>query len=162
MKHPIDYTCVHFFFERRSCLSKADHEGNHEREQAGGLSEGETQNGVLEQLAPQARVASGTGDQRTEDGTDTHTGTSQTNCRQTSTDLLAGFDESVGELGGVRAEGLTGEGTDGGGLEDLLTLCCLEGRLGSIVVLEGSTNTCARDGKRLARCINEDRYTIGL
>lgn len=139
--------------ERRSCLSKADHEGNHEGEQSSGLSEGETQNGVREQLAPQAGVASNTGDQGAENGTDTRTGTSQTNCRQTGTDLLTGFDQSVGELGGVWPKCLTGEGTDGGGLEDLLTLCGLKGRLGSVVVLEGSANTCARDRTQLASCI---------
>lgn len=123
------------------CLSKADHESNHEREQASSLSEREPQNSIREQLSPQARVASDTGDQRSEHRSDTHTGTSETDGRETRTDLSAGFDESVGELGGVGTSGLTGERGRDGGFEDVLTLGGLEGGLGSGVVLEGSANT---------------------
>lgn len=122
-------------------LSEADHESNHEREQPSSLREREPQNGIREQLSPQARVASDTGDQGSEHRSDTHTGTSETDGRETGTDLSAGFNESVGELGGVRADGLTGERSRNGGFEKLLTLGGLEGGLGSGVVLEGSADT---------------------
>lgn len=123
------------------CLSKANHEGNHEREQPSSFSEREPQNGVREQLTSQARVASDTSNQRSKHRTNTHTCTSKTNGCKTGTNLLTGFNESVGELRGIWAECLTGEGTDCCSLEDLLTLRGLEGRLGSIVVLESSANT---------------------
>lgn len=83
-------------------------EGNHEREETSGLSEGETQNSVREELAcardkssakrlvaqanlqtriltAERRVARNTGDQATEDGSDTDTSTGQTDGSQTST-----------------------------------------------------------------------------
>lgn len=91
-------------------------------------------------MSPQAWVAGDTGNQRAEHGTDTDTGTSKTNGSETGSDLLTGFDESVGELGGVWAEGLTGQRANGGGLEDLLTLGGLERRLGGVVILKCSSD----------------------
>lgn len=147
MKHRLNYRGSSLFIHLNVpcndsfCLSKADHEGNHEREQPRSFSKGKTQNGVREQLTPQAGIASDTGDQRSEDRTNTHTGTSKTDGCQTGTNLLTGFDESIGELRRVRAECLTGKRADGGGFENLLALRRLEGRLGSVVVLESSANT---------------------
>ncbi len=51
--------------------SEEDQEGYHEREQSSGFSESETQNGVGEQLSTEGWVSRNTGDQGSEDRTDT-------------------------------------------------------------------------------------------
>ena len=121
-------------------LSKANHECHHEREQPCSFREGETQNGIREQLSSHARVASHTGDQAPKDRPNTHTGTSKTDCSETGTDVSASDDHGFSELGGERANHLRRQGC----LEcvaDLLTLKGLEWGLGGTVVLEGAAHS---------------------
>lgn len=92
------------------------HEGNHQIEQTNGLDEGETQNGVREQLAAESRVAGNTLDQGSEDQADTDTGTGQTNGGRAHTNVLGDLNGSVGDLGAVHAA--AGEGVLGGGLDE--------------------------------------------
>jgi hypothetical protein len=73
-----------------------EQERHHEREQTSGLSEGETQNGVLEELTPEGRVAGDTLDEATENRADTDTGTSETNGSETGTLDLGGSDHGGG------------------------------------------------------------------
>ena len=118
-----------------SILSEADHECHHEREQPGSFSKGETQNGIREQLSPHAWVTSHTGDQGPKDRSDTHTGTSKTDCSETGTDVASRDDQGFSELGGEWTDQLRREGRLEG-IADLLTLEGLEGRLGGVVVLD--------------------------
>ena len=123
-------------------LSEADHECHHEREQPSSFSEGETQNGIREQLSPQARVASRTANQSPKNRSNTHTGTRKTDCSETRTNVPASDDQGFSELGGEWANHLRREG----GLEsvaDLLTFQGLEGSLGGVVVLEGAAHACS-------------------
>lgn len=69
-----------------------EQEGHHEREETSGFSEGETQDGILEELTPERRVAGDTLDEGTEDGTNTNTGTSETDGSNTGTLDLGGGD----------------------------------------------------------------------
>lgn len=118
-------------------LSETDHECHHEREQTSGFSEGETQNGIREQLSPQAWIACHTSDQGTENRTNTHTSSGKTNGSKTGTNVATGFDEGVGELGGVRAGSLTSNHASHGGVADVLALQGLEGGVDrSIVAVE--------------------------
>lgn len=71
-------------------------EGHHEREETSSFGEGETQNGVLEELTPERRVAGDTLDEGTEDGSDTDTSTSETNRGNTGTLDLGGSDHGGG------------------------------------------------------------------
>ena len=105
-------------------LGETDHKRHHQREQPRRLSKREPQNRIVEQLAPQTRVARHAGDQAPKHGSDTHTGTCETDGGETGTDLAAGFDESVGEFGAVGAgAGFCDHGDEGewlgplGGLE---------------------------------------------
>ena len=123
-----------------SSLSEANHECHHEREQPCSFREGETQNGIREQLSSQAGVASHTGDQAPKDRSDTSTGTSKTDCSETGTDVSASDDHGFSELGRERADHLGREGSLEG-VADLLTLEGLEGRLGGAVVLEGAAHS---------------------
>jgi hypothetical protein len=107
-----------------------EQEGHHEREKAGGLSEGETQDGVLEELTPEGRVAGNTLDETAEHRSDTDTGTGKTDGSETGTlDLSGGDHGGSGGLdddatllndvaGGAVAEGTAGsdEAVLGGGL----------------------------------------------
>jgi hypothetical protein len=97
-----------------------EQERHHEREQTSGLSEGETQDGVLEELTPEGRVAGNTLDEATENRSDTDTSTGETNGSETGTLDLGGSDHGgSGRLsddatllddvaGGVVAEGAAG------------------------------------------------------
>ena len=77
-----------------------EQERHHEREETSGLSEGETQDGVLEELTPEGRVAGNTLDEATENRSDTNTGTGKTNGSETSTlDLSGGNHGGSGGLG---------------------------------------------------------------
>lgn len=124
---------------RAISLSEADHECHHEREQPGGFGEGETQNSVREQLSPHAWIAGHTGDQRPENCSNTHTGTSKTDGSKTRTNVSASDGKGFGELGGKRTDGLRCEGGPEG-VADLLTLEGLEGRFDGVVVLNGAAH----------------------
>lgn len=77
-----------------------EQERHHEREETSGLSESETQDGVLEELTPEGRVAGNTLDEATENRSDTNTGTGKTNGSETSTlDLSGGNHGGSGGLG---------------------------------------------------------------
>jgi hypothetical protein len=83
-----------------------EQEGHHEREQAGGFSEGETQDGVLEELTTEGRVAGDTLDEATEHGSDTNTSTGEANGGKTSTLDLSSGDNGGGSGLGDDATGL--------------------------------------------------------
>jgi hypothetical protein len=115
----------------RGVTYELGHEGNHEIEKTDGLDEGETQNGVGEELAAEGGVAGNTVEEGSEDEADTDTSTGQTNGGGAHTQVLGDLDHGLGNLGLVAAllDGL--EGVAGGGVEDrvhLLTLEGLEGR----------------------------------
>lgn len=94
-----------------------EQEGHHEREKTSGLSEGESENGVLEELTPEGGVAGDTLDKTAENRTDTDTGTGEANGSKTGTLNLGGSDHGgsggLGDdttllddvAGGVLAEG---------------------------------------------------------
>lgn len=126
------------------------HHGNHEIEETHGLDEGETQNGVGEELATQSRVAGDTHEESGEDETDTDTGTTETDGSGTHTQVLGDLDHGGGDLGGVLAAGssLEGLGLEEGGRGDALgsseggngsLLLGGEGALGGSVELEASS-----------------------
>lgn len=110
----------------RGCTYELGHEGNHEVEKTNGLDEGETQNGVGEQLATEGGVTGDTVQESGEDETDTDTSTSQTDGGGTHTQVLGDLNQGVGHLGAVGA-GLLLEGRAGGGVDDALALGGLEG-----------------------------------
>ena len=97
-----------------------EQEGHHEREKTSGLSEGETQDGVLEELTPEGGVAGNTLDEATENRSDTDTSTGETNGSEAGTLDLGGSDHGGGGrlsddatllddvAGGVVAEGAAG------------------------------------------------------
>jgi hypothetical protein len=94
-----------------------EQEGHHEREKTSGLSEGETENGVLEELTPEGGVAGDTLDETSENRADTDTGSGKTNGSETGALDLGGSDHGGGGrlgddatllddvAGGVLAEG---------------------------------------------------------
>ena len=93
-------------------------------------------------MCPHARVASRPGDQGPENRSDTHTGTSKTDCSETGTNVSASNGEGFSELGGEWADNLRGEGGPEG-VASLLTLEGLEGSLGGVVVLQGAAHACS-------------------
>jgi hypothetical protein len=102
------------------------HEGNHEIEKTDGLDEGESQNGVREELTAEGRVAGNTVEEGSEDEADTDTSTSQTDGGGAHTQVLGDLNHGVGDLGRVGA--LLGlEGIAGGGADDRVHLLALEG-----------------------------------
>lgn len=81
-----------------------------------GLDEGETQNGVGEELATEGGVAGDGGEEGREDEADTDTGTTETDGGGAHADVLRDLDEGVGHLGGVgTAAGQLGGVEEGGG-----------------------------------------------
>jgi hypothetical protein len=94
-----------------------EQEGHHESEEAGSFGEGETKNGVLEELTPEGRVAGNTLDEGTENCADTDTSTSKTDGGDTGTLDLGGSDHG----GGGRLS------NDTAGLDDLAAGVVLEG-----------------------------------
>jgi hypothetical protein len=125
-------------FKRLDVLA---HHGNHEIEETHGLDEGETQNGVGEELATQSRVAGDTHEESGEDETDTDTGTTETDGSGTHTQVLGDLDHGVGDFRGVLAAGLLGsESLASVGLDEAggrLTLDGLEGGHGDGLALGG-------------------------
>lgn len=97
-----------------------EQERHHEREETSSFGEGETENGVLEELTPEGGVAGDTLDETTEDRSDTDTSTGKANSGHTSTLDLGGSDHGgsggLGDdatllddvAGGVGAEGAAG------------------------------------------------------
>lgn len=77
------------------------------------LDEGETKNGVGEELATERRVAGNSLDEGGENQTDTDTSTGKTDGGRAHTNVLRDLDEGVGHLRRVGAGGLGG---DRGGL----------------------------------------------
>jgi hypothetical protein len=130
-----------------------EQERHHEREQTSGLSESETQDGVLEKLTPEGGVAGDTLDEATENRSDTDTSTGETNGSETGTLDLGGSDHGGGGrlsddaallddvAGGVVAEGTAGsdEAVLGGlaGCEMRVNGCT-----GYMMVLNGCNGTC--------------------
>ena len=113
---------------QRTTLSNVEEqEGHHESEQTGGLSEGETQNGVLEELTPEGWVAGDTLDKGSENGSDTDTSTSETDGGHTGTLDLGGSDHG----GSGRLS------NDATGLDDLAAGVVLEGVADGAVHDEG-------------------------
>ena len=82
------------------------HEGNHQVEKTNGLDEGETKNGVREELATEGGVAGNTVDEGGEDETDTDTGTGKTDGGGTHTQVLGDLNHGLGDLGRVGTLGL--------------------------------------------------------
>ena len=112
-----------------------EQEGHHEREKTSGLSEGETENGVLEELTPEGRVAGDTLDEATENCADTDTSTGKTDGSETSTLDLGG-----GDHGGS------------GGLSDDATL--LDDVAGGVVAESGAGSNEAVLGAGCGRSVN--------
>lgn len=130
-------------------LNVLAHHGNHEVEQTNGFDEGETKNGVGEELATESRVAGDGQEERTENNTDTNTGTTETDGSRSHTNVLGDLDHGVGDLRGVLAAGseaLASGGLDHGGL---LALDGLEGdglALGGEGALGDGLETSGRAG----------------
>jgi hypothetical protein len=101
---------------RHLCDVKEE-ERHHEGEEAGGFSEGETENGVLEELTPKGRVACDTLDKGTENRTDTDTSTGETD----------GSDTGALNLGSCDHGGGGGLSDDAAGLDDVAGGVVLEG-----------------------------------
>ena len=112
-----------------------EQEGHHEREKTSGLSEGETENGVLEELTPEGGVAGNTLDEATENCADTDTSTGKTDGSETSTLDLGG-----GDHGGS------------GGLSDDATL--LDDVAGGVVAESGAGSNEAVLGAGCGRSVN--------
>ena len=125
----------------RGSTYELGHEGNHEVEKTDGLDEGETQNGVGEELATESGVAGNTVQKGSEDETDTNTGTSQTDSGRAHTQVLRDLDHGLGDLRGVST---TLESLAGGGVDDLgglLALGGLEGSRGAYDAIESANIT---------------------
>jgi hypothetical protein len=73
-----------------------EEERHHEGEEASSLGEGETENGVLEELTPKGGVAGDTLDEGTENRTDTDTSTSETDGSDTGALNLGSCDHGGG------------------------------------------------------------------
>jgi hypothetical protein len=120
-----DSLCGSSLQDWRMRLGELGHEGNHEIEKTNGLDEGETQNGVREELATESRVAGDGVEEGGEDETDTDTSTGQTDGGGTHTQVLGDLDHGLGDLRRVGAAGL--ESLAGGGVDDLAGLLALDG-----------------------------------
>jgi hypothetical protein len=127
-----------------------EQEGHHEREKTSGLSEGETENGVLEELTPEGGVAGNTLDETTENRSDTNTGTGKTNGSETGTLDLSGSDH--GGSGGLGddatllddvAGGVVAEGTAGSDEGALLGLAGCEMMVNGCLMSLQSSNPMA-------------------
>jgi hypothetical protein len=104
------------------------HHGNHEVEQTNGLDEGETQNGVGEELATHAGVAGDGHQEGGEDHADTDTSTTETDGSRAHTNVLGDLDHGGGDL---RRVGAAAHDVAGGGIEDGGSLLALHGLEGS-------------------------------
>ena len=128
---------------RNKPLDVLAHHSNHEIEQTHGFDEGESQNGVGEELTTQRGVAGNSEEKGTEDNTDTNTSTTETNGGVTHTQVLGDLNDGVGNVGRVvTATILDSEGLASVGLEEsgsLLTLHGLERRGNRLATLGEGT-----------------------
>ena len=112
-----------------------EQERHHEGEQTRSFGEGKTQDGVLEELATEGRVAGDTLDQAAEDSADTNTGASETNGSNTGALDLGGSDHGGGSRLSDDAAGLNDVAADvvgelgAHGAEDEAVLWRLDGTL---------------------------------
>jgi hypothetical protein len=126
----LQYISIKVFHQTEGFLMityELGHEGNHEVEKTDGLDEGETQNGIREELATESRVAGNTVKESGEDKTDTDTGTSQTDGSGTHTQVLGDLDHGLSNLRGVGSAGSLLESILGGAVQDLGGLLALSG-----------------------------------
>ena len=107
-------------------LDKLGHHAHHEREQADGLTESETKNRVLEQLAAYARVACRALNEGGEDEADTHARPGEADGASAHAEIARDLDQGARHLGRVGAAGLAGAGLEGGA-KDVGGLLALEG-----------------------------------
>jgi len=120
------------------------HHGNHEVEETNSLDEGETQNGVGEELTTHAWVAGHGHQERGENETNTDTSTTKTDGSRAHTQVLGDLDHGSGNFRGEWADGLAVAAEDiaGGGIEDLRGLLALQGLEGGLVGgAEGAAGT---------------------
>lgn len=103
------------------------HHGNHEIEQSDSLNESETENGIREQLATHARVASDGHEESCKDHTDTDSGSAKADSSRAHTDVLRNLNHSSGDLRRECAGGLTTHHAAGGGIENVGYLLALHG-----------------------------------
>jgi len=127
-----------------------EQEGHHEREKTSSFSKGETEDGVLEELTPEGRVAGNTLDEATENRADTDTSTGKTDGSETSTLDLSGSDH--GGSGGLGddatllddvAGGVVAEGTAGSDEGALLGLAGCEMMVNGCLMSLQSSNPMA-------------------
>ena len=90
-----------------------EEEGHHETEESHGLGEGESENGVGEELLLEGGVASVADDEGTEDGTDSGSGSGDSDGGGSGADELGGGVNVLLGSGGLQGAG----GHGGGGLE---------------------------------------------
>lgn len=109
-----------------------EQERHHEREKTSSFGEGETENGVLEELAPEGGVAGNTLDKTTENRSDTDTSTGKTDGSETGT-----LDLSGGDHGG--SGGLDDDATL---LDDVAGGAVTEGTAGSDEAVLGGLAGC--------------------
>lgn len=132
-----------------------DQERHHQGEQSSSLSEGESQNGITEQLASEGWVAGNTRDQGAEHRADASSGTDETCSCSSGSDQLASAEDGRADrdrLGGNAARLVAGEvgggvaqhgaahdeaGVAGGGLEarDGGGRACSRGKQNSLAIL---------------------------
>merc|ERR1712086_1112116 len=82
--------CCKFYPESLCLEGEQDEEGNHQTEKTHGLGQGETQNGVGEELRLQRWVAGVANDEGAENCSDTSSGTGNANGGGTSANELGG------------------------------------------------------------------------
>ena len=103
-------------------LCEEHEEGEHEGEESNGLSQGEAQNGVVEQHAGQVGLTGAGDEEVTEDGSDSESDTSEGDSGKAGTDVVEALDgdgDGGGGAGGDDAGGGGGHGgtADGGGTD---------------------------------------------
>lgn len=122
--------------QRTTLCDVEEQEGHHESEETSGLSKGETQNGILEKLAPEGGVAGDTLDETAENRSDTDTSTGKTDRGDTGTLDLGGSDHGGG--GGLS--------DDAAGLDHVAAGVVLEGIAEDAVLHEGVVGRLDADG----------------
>ena len=88
--------------------SEQNQESHHQTEETHGFGQGESKNGVREELLLQGRIASITNDQTAEHGSDTSSRTGNTDGGSTGTDELGGRVNVRADSAGLQRAGLQG------------------------------------------------------